>query len=50
LVTGGAGFIGNDPERYGVFAFDAQGRATSLEKKPAKDQKAGSLEKAETFQ
>jgi glucose-1-phosphate thymidylyltransferase len=25
----------NDPERYGVVAFDAQGRATSLEEKPA---------------
>ena len=25
-----------DPERYGVVAFDAQGRATSLEEKPAK--------------
>ena len=24
-----------DPERYGVVAFDAQGRATSLEEKPA---------------
>lgn len=24
----------NDPERYGVVAFDAQGRATSLEEKP----------------
>jgi glucose-1-phosphate thymidylyltransferase len=26
----------NDPERYGVVAFDAQGRATSLEEKPVK--------------
>ncbi|WP_198293873.1 glucose-1-phosphate thymidylyltransferase RfbA [Dechloromonas agitata] len=26
----------NDPERYGVVAFDAQGRATSLEEKPKK--------------
>ncbi len=25
-----------DPERYGVVAFDAQGRATSIEEKPAK--------------
>ena len=25
-----------DPERYGVVAFDAQGRATSLEEKPAR--------------
>lgn len=25
-----------DPERYGVVSFDAQGRATSLEEKPAK--------------
>ena len=25
-----------DPERYGVVAFDAQGQATSLEEKPAK--------------
>lgn len=25
-----------DPQRYGVVAFDAQGRATSLEEKPAK--------------
>ena len=25
----------HDPERYGVVAFDAQGRATSLEEKPA---------------
>ena len=24
-----------DPERYGVVAFDAKGRATSLEEKPA---------------
>ncbi|MFZ3221852.1 MAG: glucose-1-phosphate thymidylyltransferase RfbA [Rugosibacter sp.] len=27
-----------DPERYGVVAFDAQGRATSLEEKPASPQ------------
>ena len=26
----------NDPERYGVVGFDAQGRATSLEEKPPK--------------
>jgi glucose-1-phosphate thymidylyltransferase len=26
----------NDPERYGVVAFDADGRATDLEEKPAK--------------
>ncbi len=26
----------HDPERYGVVAFDAQGRATSLEEKPTK--------------
>ncbi len=26
----------HDPERYGVVAFDAQGRATSLEEKPAR--------------
>ena len=26
----------NDPERYGVVAFDAQGRATSIEEKPAR--------------
>jgi glucose-1-phosphate thymidylyltransferase len=26
----------NDPERYGVVAFDAAGKATSLEEKPAK--------------
>ncbi len=26
----------NDPERYGVVAFDAQGRARSIEEKPAK--------------
>lgn len=26
----------NDPERYGVVAFDAQGHATSLEEKPSK--------------
>lgn len=26
----------NDPERYGVVAFDADGRATSIEEKPAK--------------
>jgi len=26
----------NDPERYGVVAFDKQGRATSLEEKPVK--------------
>ena len=26
----------HDPERYGVVSFDAQGRATSLEEKPAK--------------
>jgi glucose-1-phosphate thymidylyltransferase len=25
-----------DPERYGVVAFDAEGRATSIEEKPAK--------------
>ena len=25
-----------DPERYGVVAFDAQGRATSIEEKPAR--------------
>jgi len=28
----------HDPERYGVVAFDAQGRATSLEEKPAQPQ------------
>lgn len=28
----------NDPERYGVVAFDAAGKATSLEEKPAKPQ------------
>jgi len=27
-----------DPERYGVVAFDAQGRARSIEEKPAKPQ------------
>ncbi|HQX80257.1 MAG TPA: glucose-1-phosphate thymidylyltransferase RfbA [Vicinamibacterales bacterium] len=27
-----------DPERYGVVAFDAQGRATSIEEKPARPQ------------
>jgi dTDP-glucose pyrophosphorylase len=26
----------HDPERYGVVAFDAEGRATSLEEKPVK--------------
>ncbi|MDP2073012.1 glucose-1-phosphate thymidylyltransferase RfbA [Hydrogenophaga sp.] len=28
----------NDPERYGVVAFDAQGKAKSIEEKPAKPQ------------
>ena len=28
----------NDPERYGVVAFDAQGKARSIEEKPAKPQ------------
>jgi glucose-1-phosphate thymidylyltransferase len=28
----------HDPERYGVVAFDAQGRATSIEEKPARPQ------------
>lgn len=28
----------NDPERYGVVAFDASGRAVSLEEKPARPQ------------
>jgi glucose-1-phosphate thymidylyltransferase len=30
------GYQVRDPERYGVVAFDAQGRAVSLEEKPAK--------------
>ena len=37
LRTGGATVFAyhvHDPERYGVVAFDAQGRATSLEEKP----------------
>ena len=29
------GYSVNDPERYGVVAFDDQGRATSIEEKPA---------------
>jgi glucose-1-phosphate thymidylyltransferase len=28
----------NDPERYGVVAFDAQGKASSIEEKPSKPQ------------
>ena len=37
--TSGATVFGyrvHDPERYGVVAFDADGRATSIEEKPAK--------------
>lgn len=36
LQTGGIvfGYQVNDPERYGVMAFDAQGRVTSIEEKP----------------
>jgi glucose-1-phosphate thymidylyltransferase len=36
LETGGIifGYQVNDPERYGVIAFDAQGRVTSIEEKP----------------
>jgi glucose-1-phosphate thymidylyltransferase len=36
LETGGIvfGYQVNDPERYGVMAFDAQGRVTSIEEKP----------------
>jgi glucose-1-phosphate thymidylyltransferase len=36
LETGGIifGYQVNDPERYGVIAFDAQGRGTSIEEKP----------------
>ena len=30
------GYYVNDPERYGVVAFDRKGRATSIEEKPAK--------------
>jgi glucose-1-phosphate thymidylyltransferase len=36
--TGGAtvfGYYVNDPERYGVVSFDAQGRAETIEEKPA---------------
>jgi glucose-1-phosphate thymidylyltransferase len=36
LKTGGIvfGYQVNDPERYGVMAFDGQGRVTSIEEKP----------------
>jgi glucose-1-phosphate thymidylyltransferase len=36
LQTGGVvfGYQVNDPERYGVMAFDGQGRVTSIEEKP----------------
>ena len=30
------GYAVNDPERYGVVSFDASGKATSIEEKPAK--------------
>ncbi len=30
------GYYVNDPERYGVVAFDAEGKAVSIEEKPAK--------------
>ena len=30
------GYLVKDPQRYGVVGFDAQGRATSLEEKPAR--------------
>ena len=30
------GYYVNDPERYGVVAFDGKGKATSIEEKPAK--------------
>ena len=38
LTTGARvfGYAVRDPERYGVVAFDAQGRASSIEEKPAK--------------
>ncbi|MDR1647837.1 MAG: glucose-1-phosphate thymidylyltransferase RfbA [Zoogloeaceae bacterium] len=38
--TGGSVFAYHvlDPERYGVVAFDAQGKATSIEEKPARPQ------------
>lgn len=32
------GYYVNDPERFGVVSFDAQGRAVSIEEKPAAPQ------------
>src|SRR5581483_10578395 len=32
------GYYVNDPERYGVVTFDAEGRATEIEEKPARPQ------------